>query len=141
MGARHKGRELAVQFLYGRDFVTPDWEDAQREFLTQAGRGVVASDFAAQLLAGLRRHESEVGAALVRLATDRWPVERMGQIDRAILKLGLYELLFERTTPPKVVIDEAIDLAKAFCDADGYRFVNGILDAAMKEVLAESPRD
>jgi N utilization substance protein B len=137
MGARHKGRELAVQFLYGRDYVAAEWEKAQREFLAQAGRGTTASDFAAQLLTGLHRHEGDVEAALARLATDRWPVGRMGQIDRAILKLGLYELLFERATPPKVVIDEAIDLAKAFCDADGYRFVNGILDAAMKEVLAD----
>ncbi|MGD2064459.1 MAG: transcription antitermination factor NusB [Nitrospirota bacterium] len=137
MGARHKGRELAVQFLYGRDYVAPDWEKAQREFLAQAGRGAAASDFADRLLRGLREHVTEVETALMRFATDRWPVERMGQIDRAILKLGLYELLVERTTPPRVVIDEAIDLAKAFCDADGYRFVNGILDAAMKEVLAD----
>jgi N utilization substance protein B len=137
MGARHKGRELAIQFLYGRDYVDRDWEKAQGEFLAQAGRGATASEFAAHLLTGLSLHQAEVEAALARFATDRWPVARMGQMDRAILRLGLYELTVERTTPPKVVLDEAIDLAKEFCDAEGYRFVNGILDAAMKEVLAE----
>jgi len=140
MGARHKGRELAVQFLYGRDYVAPDWEKAQGEFLAQAGRGAVASDFANHLLTGLGLHQAEVEAALVRFASHRWPVDRMGQMDRAILRLGLYELMVDRTTPPKVVIDEAIDLAKEFCDAEGYRFVNGILDAAMKEVLADPRR-
>ena len=140
MGARHKGRELAIQFLYGRDYVDRDWEKAQGEFIAQAGRGATASEFAAQLLTGLGLHQAEVDAALAQFATDRWPVERMGQMDRAILRLGLYELMVERTTPPKVVLDEAIDLAKEFCDAEGYRFVNGILDAAMKEVIADPRR-
>jgi N utilization substance protein B len=140
MGARHKGRELAVQFLYGRDYVERDWEKAQGEFLAQAGRGATASEFAAHLLTGLGLHQAEVDAALERFATDRWPVERMGRMDRAILRLGLFELLVERSTPPKVVLDEAIDLAKEFCDAAGYRFVNGILDAALKEILPDPPR-
>ena len=139
MGARTKGRELALQFLYGHQFVPGNWEAAQEQFLADCGRGERARNFAAHLLRGLAYHLAEVDAMLARFAPAEWPVERMGSIDRAILRLGLYELWFDEATPPKVVIDEGVELAKVYGDADAYRFVNGILHAAYQEQLADHP--
>jgi len=137
MGARTKGRELALQFLYGHEFVTGDWEAEQGRFLAACGRGERACDFAAHLLRGLCRHQTEVDVLLEQLAPVEWPVVRMGSTDRAILRLGLYELRFDEATPPKVVINEAVELAKRYGDSDAYRFINGILNAAYQETLAD----
>ncbi len=133
MGARTKGRELALQFLYGHEFVPGEWEAAQERFLASCGRGERARAFASRLLRGLSRHLTEVDTLLTRLAPAEWPVTRMGGTDRAILRLGLYELRFDPATPPKVVINEAVELAKRYGDADAYRFINGILHAAYQE--------
>ncbi|RMF77949.1 MAG: transcription antitermination factor NusB [Nitrospirae bacterium] len=134
MGARSKGRELALQFLYGREYVAGDWAEDQARFLAASGRGERARAFAHRLLSGLARHLEAVDRDLARLAPPEWPVARMGRTDRAILRLGLYELLYDRATPPKVVIDEAVELAKRYGDADAYRFVNGILHTAYREL-------
>jgi len=137
MGARTKGRELALQFLYGHEFVTGDWAQEQARFLAACGRGERACDFAAHLLRGLCNYQTEIDVLLEQLAPVEWPVVRMGSTDRAILRLGLYELRFDEATPPKVVINEAVELAKRYGDSDAYRFINGILNAAYQETLAD----
>ena len=89
------------------------------------------------LLRGLCRHQTEIDVLLEQLAPVEWPVVRMGSTDRAILRLGLYELRFDEATPPKVVINEAVELAKRYGDSDAYRFINGILNAAYQDTLSD----
>jgi len=70
--------------------------------------------------------------------SDHWALDRMSMIDRNILRLGISELLFEASTPPKVVINEAVEIAKKFGSADSPDFINGILDKVFKETLKDT---
>jgi len=87
--------------------------------------------FADTLLDGVLAHLEEIDASL-SLQTAHWRLERLAAVDRNILRVALYELLFERSTPPAVVIDEAIEIAKRFGSAESARFVNGVLDGFIK---------
>jgi N utilization substance protein B len=87
--------------------------------------------FAERLVAGTVAHLAEVDAAIAKHAQN-WRLSRMAVIDRLILRLAAYELLFELDTPPGVAIDEALELARTFSEEDAVRFVNGILDAIHK---------
>ncbi|MCS7304093.1 MAG: transcription antitermination factor NusB [Thermoguttaceae bacterium] len=96
-------------------------------------------DLARRLVAGVRRHRTEIDAALARVA-HHWALERMAPTDRNVLRLGAYELLYE-STPDPVVLDEAIELARRFGGAKSPSFVNGILDRLRREYIsAADPR-
>lgn len=94
-------------------------------------------DLARRLVAGVRRHQAEIDAALVRSA-EHWALYRMAPTDRNVLRLGAYELLYE-STPDAVVLDEAIELARRFGGAKSPAFVNGILDRLREEQSQASP--
>jgi N utilization substance protein B len=78
-------------------------------------------------------HNRDEIDALMSKYADNWDVERMGAVDRNIIRLALYEMFFRDDIPPVVSINEAVDIAKAFCDRESGRFVNGILDRARKD--------
>ena len=86
-------------------------------------------DFARSLLNGVRRNRSEIDALLERIA-ENWSLTRMAVIDRNVLRLGAYEMLYT-STPRRVVINEAVELAKRFGSAQSSKFVNGILDSLL----------
>jgi len=96
---------------------------------TTAGDGVRA--FADHLLRGTLDHLEELDAQLVR-QTAHWRLERLAAVDRNILRLAMFELLYDPETPPAVVIDEAIEIAKKFGAEESGRFVNGVLDGFVK---------
>jgi transcription antitermination factor NusB len=124
---RTRARELALQALYQLDLRGP-------EVLGQVDR-VLAGDtaepevrrFARQLVDGCWAHREDLDARIATVA-DNWEIHRMAVVDRNILRLASYELLFLDDVPPKVAINEAIDLAKRYSTADSGAFVNGILD-------------
>lgn len=89
--------------------------------------------FAGELARGAWRHRRELDERLSR-ASEHWSVARMTPVDRNILRLGLYELLYHPDTPPQVVLNEAVELAKRFGDADSPAFVNGVLDAVRRSL-------
>jgi N utilization substance protein B len=91
-----------------------------------------AREFAERLSSGTVAHLAELDAAIERHA-QHWRLSRMAVIDRLILRLATYELLHEPETPPGVVIDEALELARTFSEEDAVRFVNGVLDAIHKQ--------
>ncbi len=127
MARRSRARDVALQLLYelDRNEVVPD--DRDREFVASRLRGESLRQFALELVTGVRTKRQQLDE-LIGGAAQNWSLGRMTPVDRSILRLATFEMLFSADTPPKVAIDEAIELAKRFGTADSPRFVNGILD-------------
>jgi transcription antitermination protein NusB len=127
MGVRRRGRELALQMLYQRELAGTDVEDMFSSFDELQQVPPATRDFAVGLVRGVISRIAELDSHLVDQA-DHWRLERMAAVDRNILRLALYELMFEGDTPPAVVIDEAVEIAKRFGSERSSQFVNGVLD-------------
>lgn len=125
-GSRHRSRERALQILFQYDIhgKAGVWLD---EFWKPLKDGEESKAFAEKLVAGVLEHQEEIDALIGRYATN-WKVSRMQVVDRNILRLGAYELLWLADVPAKVTMNEAIELAKDFGDDEAAKFVNGILD-------------
>jgi len=135
MGLRRDAREAAVQFLYQLDTHKPaDVEKALEEFWRQNDSKQNVRDFANDLLRGTLEKKTEIDAKITSLA-DNWDFERLAVVDRNILRLALYEMLFRTEIPPVVSINEAIEIAKKFSSAESGKFVNGLLDRVKKDLL------
>lgn len=129
---RHRGREAAVQMLYQWEVGRIPIEQVREQFWLQAPMQSPPGDdvraFATHLADGVVAHLAEIDP-LITDAADHWRLERMQVMDRLILRLAVYEFLFESDTPSKVIINEALELARTFSADDSVRFINGILDA------------
>ncbi len=134
MGSRHLSRERALQILFQYDIHGKPgvWLE---EFWKPLKDGEATKEFAERLVAGVREHQKDLDALIGKYATN-WKVGRMQIVDRNILRLGAYELLWLDEVPAKVTVNEAIELAKDFGDDEAAKFVNGILD----KVLAAEPK-
>jgi N utilization substance protein B len=134
MGSRHQSRERALQILFQYDIHGKPgvWLN---EFWNQYKAAEDVKAFAEQLVNGVLEHKKDLDALIGRYATN-WKVSRMQIVDRNILRLGAYELLWLDKVPAKVTVNEAIELAKDFGDEEAAKFVNGILD----KVLATEPK-
>ena len=138
---RHLGRIVALQSLY------------EYEFRTQAGDGSVDGDeivarnleryesmiddkqFISDLVSGVLSRQAELDEKIQPMAPD-WPIDQIARIDRGILRIGLYELLYMgAVVPPKVAINEAVELAKAFGSDNSSKFVNGVLGTAFRTLV------
>ncbi|HPC83621.1 MAG TPA: transcription antitermination factor NusB [Thermoanaerobaculaceae bacterium] len=127
MGMRRRGRELALQMLYQHELAGNPVETivASFEELQQAPQAT--REFAAALARGAIERQEEIDARLAEQA-DNWRLDRMAAVDRNILRLAMFELLYSPDTPPAVVIDEAVEIAKRFGSERSSQFVNGVLD-------------
>ena len=135
MGLRRDAREAAIQFLYQLDTHKPtNVEEALTAFWEQNEEPQNVRDFANDLLRGALQKLPEVDAKIRTLA-DNWDFERLAAVDRNILRLAVYEMLYRPEIPPVVSINEAIDIAKKFSTAESGKFVNGLLDRVKKELL------
>jgi len=135
MGLRRDAREAAVQFLYQVDTYKPaKVDEALAAFWKQNEEPQNVRDFANDLLHGALEKLPEVDAKIRTLA-DNWDFERLAAVDRNILRLAVYEMLFRPEIPPVVSINEAIEIAKKFSTAESGKFVNGLLDRVKKELL------
>jgi N utilization substance protein B len=124
----HQARCLALQALCILDVQGDDaWPDARRFLADEPAAGDVRAR-AQELVEATWQRRADLDAAITRTA-ERWSLERMGLVDRNVLRLALIELRQPERTPPKVAIDEAIELARAYGTAESPAFVNGILDA------------
>ncbi|MEN6458866.1 MAG: transcription antitermination factor NusB [Thermoguttaceae bacterium] len=129
MTRRSRAREIAFQVLY-QDDLNPRNNPAEGDqFIQKRLRGEPLRAFARELVGGVRRHRAELDA-LVEQTAANWSLKRMAATDRNILRLGTFELL-HTDTPPRVSVDEAVELAKRFGSAQSSQFVNGILDKIM----------
>ncbi|WP_145172569.1 transcription antitermination factor NusB [Rubripirellula lacrimiformis] len=131
MSTRRRAREIVLQLLYEADINGTRDVDSARRFIRSRLQGRKAlTDFATQLLEGTLQHRDAIDEQLGQLATN-WTLPRMPVVDRNVLRLGGYEILFG-DTPGRVAVNESIVLAKRYGDTNSPRFVNGILDRMMK---------
>ena len=127
MRKRTRARELALQTIYQFELRDNTFDDEAQTFLQSQNQDPEINDFIQDLIRGYLAHQSEIDQAIKKIALN-WDITRMAIIDRIILRLGVYELMFRPDVPPAVAINEAVDLAKKYGDKDSGAFVNGILD-------------
>ncbi len=131
MGTRRKARELALQMLFHIEFNRDD-SDWRATFWKSHGVSLPIQEFADQLVDGVLGSQKEIDDIIEKNAQN-WTLSRMTAVDRNVLRVGTFELKFNKTAPPSVVINEAIEVAKRFGDQTSGSFVNGILDQIINE--------
>src|SRR3989344_359045 len=132
MANRHLSRSIAMQTLFEWDF--NGYDDKKIDGMLQRnkkefGPGVEEDDdFADRLVAGVLKKRRKIDG-IIEKAAPEWPIEQVARVDRNVLRLGLWELLFgnRKEVPPKVAINEAIELAKTFGGENSGKFINGVL--------------
>ena len=133
---RTRARELALQFLYQWDQRGEEVVDSLTAFVTEGDHDPSVQRFARDLVIGVIGKAAEIDQEIIGVA-ENWELHRMAVVDRNVLRLATYELLYLADIPPKVSINEAIDLAKKFSTAESGAFVNGILDKIRKKCRAD----
>lgn len=142
---RHLGRIIALQTLYEQDFrrgvkdKTFDLEAVLARNVDRYESTVDDKAFIEQLVRGVAEKELDIDGILQPIAPE-WPIEQIARMDRVILRMGLYELLYEKDVPSKVVINEAVELAKAFGSDNSSKFINGVLGTALRKVEENQPK-
>lgn len=144
---RHLGRIVALQSLYEYEFRTQS-EDTSVDIDEILGRNLERYEtaiedktFVADLVKGVIAEQEALDANIQPIAPD-WPIEQIARIDRSILRMGLYELLYlSAIVPPKVAINEAVELAKAFGSDNSSKFVNGVLGTAYRTLVEGDSAD
>ena len=132
MTLRHKSREFALQMLFEWDMTRQEPARVESLFWKSARASAPTRKFADELFEGAVTQAGTIDVLVEKLA-ENWRLDRLAAVDRSILRLAIYELRIG-TAPPKVVIDEALELAKKFSSAEAPAFLNGILDAAFKSL-------
>lgn len=136
MSSRHLSRSIAMQSLYEWDFSNKkkDLKEIVEKNIKEFGPGLEDKGFIWQLVVGVVEHLPQINQ-IIEKAAPQWPIEQINVVDRNILRIGLYELLFgdKKAVPPKVAINEAIELAKGFGGEASGKFVNGVLGTVFKE--------
>lgn len=131
MGTRRKGREAAFQLMYQIDLSGLPYGSVQAEFWSQMGVPHASRDFAESLVVGLLSKLTEIDE-LISSNSHNWKIHRMNSVDKNVLRMGVYELLYCKETPTKVIINEAIEIGKKFGTGESSSFINGILDKIAK---------
>jgi N utilization substance protein B len=127
-GRRHKARTLALQALYEVDSVARQPEPVVERLLSEIDLTQESNDFVRELVAGTVKNKEEIDRHIHKLAP-AWPVDQIALIDRNILRLAIFEILFDNKVPVKVAVNEAVELAKSFGSETSAKFINGVLGA------------
>jgi N utilization substance protein B len=130
MGKRRKARELTVSLLYQLEFHPHRCREVMQEFWAHHPTLPETKEFASSLVIGVREKLDQIDN-LVERFTEHWSLKRIALVERNILRLGIYELLFREDIPKKVTLNEAIEIAKLYGSEDSGKFINGILDRIM----------
>jgi len=138
---RHLGRIVALQTLYEYEFrvdsedKSVDIQEILKRNLDRYETAIDDTKFVETLVSGVIEHQTSIDDQLRPIAPD-WPIEQIARVDRSILRIGVYELLHQSDiVPPKVVINEAVELAKAFGSDNSSKFVNGVLGTAYRTLI------
>ena len=132
MGVRRRAREIALQVLYQREFDHGEIEEAIALFWNNFEVLKGAMDFSERLVKGVEQHRKELDRIIEQYSSN-WRVDRMTHVDRTILRIATYEILYCDDIPPRVAINEAIDIGKKYGSEDSGAFINGILDKVTSE--------
>ncbi|MEI7759024.1 MAG: transcription antitermination factor NusB [bacterium] len=140
---RHLGRIIVLQTLYEQDFRRAssdssfNLDEVLDRNIERYKKMMDDKDFVVRLVKGITDKEVDLDKQLTPIAPD-WPIDQIARMDRIILHIGMYELLFEKDTPPKVVINEAVELAKSFGGDNSSKFINGVLGTVLRSL--EEPK-
>lgn len=137
--SRRLARELALKALFQVDLVGGDGAEVLKYLFEEDQPLSEVEAFARELVTGTLAHRREIDAQIARYARD-WRLERLAAVDRNILRLAIFELLFRRDVPAGVAINEAVELAKTYGEAESGRFVNGILGQLARDREGGAPR-
>jgi N utilization substance protein B len=125
--SRSRCREWALQFLYQAEYAGQSRQEEVSRFWSHFHQGPRVPGYLKDLVAGVASHQEELDALIVRFS-EHWRLERMNSVDRNLLRLAAYELIYHPDIPPKVIINEAVELAKRYGTESSGAFVNGLLD-------------
>lgn len=139
MRKRTQAREFALIILYQREVTRFEIQAVVDAFWRDEEADQEIKEFTERLVFGVHQNSASIDEKVSSYATN-WQLKRMAMIDRNILRLGLYELLFAPDIPPKVTINEAVELAKKFGDVESSKFVNGILDKIHKTEISQEKK-
>jgi transcription antitermination protein NusB len=134
MGAQRKARECALQILFSYDVARPSVDDLLATYWGEIAEG--AEDvriFANELAIGTISHLEEIDER-IRIRTEHWRIPRMAIVDRNLLRMAVYEFLYQPSTPKTVAINEALEIARRFSTTEATQFINGILDAIKRDI-------
>lgn len=140
---RHLGRIVALQSLYEQDFrvecqdSTVSLAEILDRNVDRYSETIEDKDFIRSIVEGVSTRQEQLDEQLQPLAPE-WPLSQIARIDKIILRMGLYELNFENDVPEKVVINEAVELAKAFGNENSSKFINGVLGTALRNNQAKA---
>ena len=136
MANRHLGRTIVLQSLFEWDFYAAQKpiEEALKHNVAEFQPKFKDVDFTTILVNGVLEHITELNDLIRKYAPD-WPLEQITLVDRNVLRIGLYELKYDRDIPPKVAINEAIELAKSFGGDSSGRFVNGVMGSIYRDMV------
>ena len=139
---RHLGRIIALQTLYEEEF-RRDAADTEFNLNHVLDRNIdrysdMVEDvtFIRNLVSGVIKNSAALDTILQPIAPE-WPIDKIARMDRIVLRIGLYELVYAKDAPPKVVINEAVELAKAFGGENSSKFINGVLGTALRQQTEE----
>lgn len=139
MASRHLSRSIAMQSLYEWDFLgkeKADMDEIMERNIAEFGPGLKEkAEFVRQIVRGVLEHISEIDK-IIEKAAPEWPIDQISIVDRNVLRIGLYELLHSKKdeVPPKVAINEAIELVKNFSGESSGKFINGVMGTVFREL-------
>lgn len=143
MANRHLARSIAMQSLFEWDFKgnpTAILPAIVEHNLDEFGPGLEEREFAQEIVDGVIKNQKEIDELITKFAPS-WPISQITLVDRNILRIGVYELKFSEGIPPKVAINEAIELAKSFGGSASGKFVNGVLGSMFSEMQEGKPEE
>lgn len=142
MASRHLSRSIAMQSLYEWDVLENkegELDEIVKRNIAEFGPGLEnEGEFVKQIIKGVTEHISDIDKVIERAAPE-WPIDQITLIDRNVLRIGLYELMYSKKdeVPPKVAINEAIELAKNFSGESSGKFINGVMGTIYKELESQ----
>ena len=136
MGTRRQGREAALKLLYACEMTRAQAEEVLSDRWVESIVPSDSQEFVQGLVTGVVQHREEIDG-LIQSCSEHWSLERIGVVERNILRLAIYELLFVPDIPPNVSINEAVEVAKHYGAQDAWLFINGILDRIKHEAMSQ----
>ncbi|MBL4694441.1 transcription antitermination factor NusB [Candidatus Gracilibacteria bacterium] len=128
---RHLARTCVMQTIFALEFQEKDAKDALTQILDEFAPKLTERKFAYSTLEGVFENQKKIHQIIQKHAP-QWPIDKIARVDRAILEIGVYEIVFVEEVPPVVAINEAIEIAKHYGDTNSPKFINGVLSSVMK---------
>lgn len=133
---RHEARRIALGALFERSFLDEELETAKTHSAQELNEHNYNQPLLEEIIRGVTENQMTIDQ-IIGSAAPQWPIEQISRIDLICLRMAIYELYFEKNLPPKVAIDEAIELAKEFGGDNSGKFVNGVLGTVVKTIAPE----